>query len=154
MKRIFTIITVTIFVWGCAKKISPQASSAPVSSNSGSAVAAPEMSPKLGNSVPVGNTPVTPSSSSTPASPAAIPSVPSTPEGTRTPTDRSGTTSPEMLGQATFNVKCGKCHGLKVTSDYTADRWISIMQVMATKAQLTETEKENVLAYVKANAKR
>ena len=152
MKRIFTIITVTIFVWGCAKKISPQASSATVSSNSGSAVAAPEMSPKLGSSAPVVNTSVTPSL--TPASPAAIPSVPSTPEGTRTPTDRSGTTSPEMLGQATFNVKCGKCHGLKVTSDYTADRWISIMQVMATKAQLTETEKENVLAYVKANARR
>ena len=48
-----------------------------------------------------------------------------------------------MLGQSTFNVKCGKCHGLKVTTDYTADRWVSIMQVMATKAQLTETEKEN-----------
>lgn len=152
MKRIFTIITVTIFVWGCAKKISPQASSAPVSSNSGSAVAAPEMSPKLGSSAPVVNTSVTPSL--TPASPAAIPSVPSTPEGTRTPTDRSGTKSPEMLGQSTFNAKCSKCHGLKVTADYTADRWISIMQVMATKAQLTETEKENVLAYVKANAKR
>ena len=152
MKRIFTIITVTIFVWGCAKKISPQASSAPMSSNSGSAVAAPEMSPKSGNSAPVVNTPVMPSS--TPASPAAIPSVPSTPQGTRTPTERSGTKSPEMLGQSTFNVKCGKCHGLKVTTDYTADRWVSIMQVMATKAQLTETEKENVLAYVKANAKR
>ncbi|WP_462253964.1 hypothetical protein [Ferruginibacter sp.] len=154
MKRIFTIITVTIFVWGCAKKISPQASSTPMSSNSGSAVATPETTPKLGNSAPVGNTPVAPSPSSTPASPAAVPSVPSTPEGTRTPTDRSGTKSPEMLGQSTFNAKCGKCHGLKVTTDYTADRWISIMQVMATKAQLTEIEKENVLAYVKVNAKR
>jgi hypothetical protein len=154
MKRIFTIITLTIFVWGCAKKIAPQSSSTPVSSNSGSAVAAPETTPKLGNSAPVVNTPVAPSPSSTPVSPAAIPSVPSTPEGTRSPTDRSGTKSPEMLGQSTFNAKCGKCHGLKVTTDYTADRWISIMQVMATKAQLTEAEKENVLAYVKVNAKR
>ncbi len=152
MKRIFTIITVTIFVWGCAKKIAPQSSSSPMSSNSGSVVAAQEATPKLGNSAPVTATPVAPSS--TPASPAAIPSVPSTPDGTRSPTDRSGTKSPEMLGQSTYNAKCGKCHGLKVTTDYTADRWISIMQVMATKAQLTETEKENVLAYVKTNAKR
>lgn len=151
MKRIFTIIAVTVFIWGCAKKMSPQASSAPMSSNSGSAVVAPDMSPKLGSSVPVGTTPVAPPS--TPALP-AVPSIPSTPEGTRSPSDRSGTKSAEMLGQSTFNAKCGKCHGLKVTTDYTADRWISIMQVMATKAQLSDSEKENVLAYVKANAKK
>jgi hypothetical protein len=59
-----------------------------------------------------------------------------------------------MLGQATYNAKCGKCHGLKIASDYTVDRWISVMQIMAPKAKLDETEKENVLAYVKANAKR
>lgn len=151
MKRMFTIITVTVFVWGCAKKMSPQVSSAPMSSNSGSPVAVPDMSPKLGNSAPVGNTPVTPSS--TPVLP-EVPSVPSTPEGTRSPTDRSGTKSPEMLGQSTFNAKCGKCHGLKVTTDYPADRWISIMQVMAAKALLSDSEKENVLAYVKANARK
>jgi hypothetical protein len=58
------------------------------------------------------------------------------------------------MGQSTYNAKCGKCHGLKVTTDYTADRWISIMQVMAPKAHLDDTEKENVLAYVKANAKK
>jgi mono/diheme cytochrome c family protein len=59
-----------------------------------------------------------------------------------------------MLGQSTYNAKCGKCHGLKVTTDFTADRWVSIMQVMASKAHLDDTEKENVLAYVKANAKK
>jgi mono/diheme cytochrome c family protein len=58
------------------------------------------------------------------------------------------------MGQGTFNAKCGKCHGLKATSDFTADRWVNILQVMAIKANLTEGEKENVLAYVKANAKK
>jgi hypothetical protein len=151
MKRIFTIITVTIFVWGCAKKISPQSSASAPSTNSGSAVVAPAAPPKF-EAAPVANT--APAASTAPAGSAPIPSVPSTPAGTRTPTERSGTSSPEMLGQSTFNAKCGRCHGLKVTTDYTADRWISIMQVMATKAQLAYAEKENVLAYVKANAKR
>jgi len=79
--------------------------------------------------------------------------VPSTPAGTRSPAEGAAK-SPEMLGQATYNAKCGKCHGLKVTTDYTAERWISVMQVMAPKARLDDTEKENVLAYVKANAKK
>ena len=58
-----------------------------------------------------------------------------------------------MAGQSTYNAKCGRCHGLKVVQDYTKDRWISVMQVMAPKANLSETEKANVLAYVTANAK-
>ena len=45
-------------------------------------------------------------------------------------------------------------HAYKITFDYTVDRWISVMQVMAVKANLTDIEKENVLAYVTANAKR
>ncbi len=62
--------------------------------------------------------------------------------------------SPEMLGQSTFTAKCGRCHGLKNTADYTAERWVGIMESMAPKAHLDDTEKQNVLAYVKANAKK
>ena len=94
------------------------------------------------------------------AKPETTPVVNSTPLGT-TPATPAGTRSaevitktPEMLGQSTFNAKCGKCHGLKIASDYTVDRWISVMQIMAPKAHLDDTEKENVLAYVKANAKK
>lgn len=57
-------------------------------------------------------------------------------------------------GQATYTTKCGRCHGLKTTTDYTAERWVGIMQSMAPKARLDETEKANVLAYVQANAKK
>ena len=57
-------------------------------------------------------------------------------------------------GQQTYSAKCGRCHGLKVTTDFTELRWVQVMQVMAPRANLTETEKENVLAYVRANAKK
>ena len=59
-----------------------------------------------------------------------------------------------ITGQATYNAKCGRCHGLKVTTNYTAERWIGILAVMTLKANLTETEKANVYAYVKENAKK
>jgi mono/diheme cytochrome c family protein len=138
MKRTFTVIALTALVWGCAKKSTPTASTGGTSSNSGSVVNVPATSAK--SETVVTNT-------------APVAAVPSTPAGTRSPAEGAAK-SPEMLGQATYNAKCGKCHGLKVTTDYTAERWISVMQVMAPKARLDDTEKENVLAYVKANAKK
>ena len=142
MKKIFTIITVAVFVWGCAKKITP-ATSANMPASNGGGVFAPSASanaPKT-STVPVAST--------TPV--ASVPST--TAPASRNPADAKPA-SPEVLGQSTYNTKCGRCHGLKVTSDYTADRWVSIMQVMAPKAQLSDVEKENVLSFVKANAKK
>jgi len=141
MKKTFTVIALTVLVWSCAKKSTPTASTGGTSSNTGSVVNAPAAN--TGTVATTAN-----------ANPAAGAVVPSTPEGTRSPADANVTKSPEMLGQSTFNTKCGRCHGLKVTTDYTVDRWISVMQVMAQKANLSDTEKENVLAYVKANAKK
>jgi cytochrome c len=57
-------------------------------------------------------------------------------------------------GQQIYNNKCGRCHGLKRTEDYTAERWVGIMHDMAFRARLDSVEKSNVLAYVQANAKR
>ena len=135
MKRTLTVIVLTVLVWGCNKKVTPTASTSKPSSNSGSVI----------------NTPSANAQTTTTAAPVAT--TPATPEGSRTPAAGSTTMSPEMMGQATFNAKCGKCHALKVVNNYTADRWISVMQVMAPKAQLSDAEKDNVLAYVKANAK-
>lgn len=132
MKKIIAIISLSIIVWSCSKKITPAASSTSISSNSGTAVAVPATAP---------------ASTATPAP--VSPDSPST-----IPVDASKPKTSEMMGQDIYNAKCGNCHGLKVTSDFTADRWISIMQVMATKAKLSDTEKDNVLAYVKANAKK
>jgi mono/diheme cytochrome c family protein len=133
MKYFLCITVMFVFIIGCSKKITPANSGTP-SGNSG-AVLAPANSDKP-----------------------AQPDVPIAPDPTATAsksaTKEGGNKTPEMEGQATFNVKCGQCHGLKVTTDYTVERWVTVMQVMAIKANLSDVEKENVLAYVKANAKK
>jgi mono/diheme cytochrome c family protein len=144
MKKLLTIIAVTILVWGCAKKMAPASSGGGTSSGSSEVANTPATKPT--------SAPVTPA---VPAAPSAVPVTPATPSGSRTPdADPAKPVAPEVAGQTTYNTKCGKCHGLKVVNDYTADRWISIMQVMAPKAHLTDAEKDNVLAYVKVNAKK
>ncbi|RYY87909.1 MAG: cytochrome C [Chitinophagaceae bacterium] len=57
-------------------------------------------------------------------------------------------------GHQVYNAKCGRCHALKEPSNYTAERWVPIMQSMAPKAKLNEEETANVMAYVQANAKK
>lgn len=56
-------------------------------------------------------------------------------------------------GKTTFATKCGRCHALKNPGDYTSVQWVPLVNVMAPKAQLTDTEKANVLAYVQNGAK-
>lgn len=52
-------------------------------------------------------------------------------------------------GQEVYNAKCGKCHDLPKPEAFTEAQWVPIMDKMAPKARLTETEKANVLVYVK-----
>ncbi|MCL1677072.1 c-type cytochrome [Elizabethkingia meningoseptica] len=62
----------------------------------------------------------------------------------------------QQLATATelFNTRCGKCHDLPKPEDHTAEQWKPIMDQMAPKAKLTDEEKNWVLAYVSANAKK
>lgn len=63
--------------------------------------------------------------------------------------------SPEAIaGKVVFTAKCGTCHDLKNPGDFTAQKWISIVNEMGQKAKLNDTDKQNVLAYVQSNAKR
>jgi len=62
-------------------------------------------------------------------------------------------TGDATAGQATYMAKCQRCHALKNPGDFTSDQWPPILNSMAVKAQLSDTEKANVLAYVLANAK-
>lgn len=68
----------------------------------------------------------------------------------------SGLSNDKMvaMGHDTYTAKCGRCHELKKVDDFTAARWEPILASMAPKAGLTEAETANVLAYVKANAKK
>lgn len=141
MKKIVIIVVAAIMVASCNKKASPSASNNGTGNTSGVAATASN------------NTPVTAEKAATSATVAV--NTNTNPESQASKTTREpGQLSPEQHGQATYSTKCGRCHGLKVTTDYTVDRWITVMQVMALKAKLSDEEKENVLAYVKANAKK
>ena len=150
MKKIFTILTLTVIIWGCAKKMAP-AKATVLSSNTGSVIAKNSETPAtISTTTEINATPqtATPATFTTAAPNAEIKIV------------KAGTQTPEVMaqiaGQSTYNAKCGTCHGLKVTTDYTSDRWVSIMAVMAngSHANLNDTQKDNVLAYVRANSKK
>lgn len=56
-------------------------------------------------------------------------------------------------GKEVYESKCGSCHNLKKTTDYTFAEWNPIMDRMAKKADLDYLQKQNVLGYLKDNAK-
>ena len=145
MRKTFTIAILVIMVWGCAKKMAPSKAILPSSNN---------VSVNSPNVVLPESTTNTP----TPVNQPAVATVSGT-NNTKTLV-KMGTQSPEVLsqiaGQATFNAKCGRCHQLKVTTNYTRDRWAAVMAVMSnsTHANLSDMERENVLAYVQANSQK
>lgn len=57
-------------------------------------------------------------------------------------------------GKITYEAKCGRCHGLKEPGEYTAEKWVGLVNWMAPKAHLSDSEKADVLAYVQAGAKK
>lgn len=56
-------------------------------------------------------------------------------------------------GKEIYESKCGSCHDLNKPSDYTFKEWNPIMNKMAKKADLDYMQKQNVLGYLKDNAK-
>lgn len=143
MKKIVPVLISGIFIWGCAKKMTPAQTETPPASNTGAVINNPSKPAETttgtgsagGGNTPTGSTGI---------------------EGTKTaaPKERSAAETAAIAGQSTFNAKCGKCHGLKPAGDYTATRWANILAVMAPKANLSEEERNNVYEYLKANAKK
>ena len=140
MKKFFSILLLTVLVWSCSKKMAPAKTEIP-SSNTGMS------SSNTGNKNIDNTPPVQHTENNNPD--LSSKSLPVPDPAKMSPAELSA-----RAGQSTYNAKCGRCHGLKVVSDYTAPRWASIMQVMATKANLAEAEKANVLTYVQLNAKK
>ena len=56
-------------------------------------------------------------------------------------------------GQTVYQAKCGGCHDLPRASEYGYSEWSNIMIKMSRKAHLSDTETDQVLAYVHSNAK-
>lgn len=142
MKKLLPTFILVIMVWGCAKKMTPAKSETP-SSNTGSVINT------QGDNNPGKSTGTTTSSSQVPVDNTGITGTKIADTKEKSPAETAA-----IAGQAIYNAKCSRCHGLKATIDYTADRWASILAVMAPRANLSETEKANVYAYVKANAKK
>lgn len=56
-------------------------------------------------------------------------------------------------GRKVFENRCSRCHALKQPGSYEQQKWVQILERMAPKAQLDETQKAAVLAYVQHYAK-
>lgn len=57
-------------------------------------------------------------------------------------------------GQTVYTSRCGRCHGLKKTENYTVQQWDSILKSMIPKAKLNDDEAKQVTAYVLEHAKK
>lgn len=57
-------------------------------------------------------------------------------------------------GKSLYERKCGICHALHSPSSYNYARWKEIMSIMKERAQLTKSENNLVMAYLKTNAKK
>ena len=57
-------------------------------------------------------------------------------------------------GHQLYDQNCNKCHRLFLPDEFKEKRWDRILDEMAPKARLNDAEKQKVLAYVKANAKK
>lgn len=57
-------------------------------------------------------------------------------------------------GQTVYTNRCGRCHGLKKTENYTTQQWSNILKSMIPKAKLNDDEAKQVTAYVMEHAKK
>jgi len=64
--------------------------------------------------------------------------------------------NPEVAsaGQTVYTNRCGRCHGLKKTENYTVQQWDNILKSMIPKAKLNDDEAKQVAAYVMEHAKK
>jgi mono/diheme cytochrome c family protein len=69
---------------------------------------------------------------------------------TTKPNSNAGTAS---AGQTIYTNRCGRCHGVKKTENYTQQQWENILKRMIPKARLNDEEAKQVTAYVMEHAK-
>lgn len=72
------------------------------------------------------------------------------------PTSQSASSEETTIaaGKVLYESRCSRCHGLPEVDKWSATQWEPIMESMAPKAKLTDVEKQQVTAYVNANAKK
>lgn len=73
-----------------------------------------------------------------------------TPVGKSTKTTGSKRLTADMIaqGRTIFENNCGKCHALPEPKSHTDAQWVSLVNVMAPKAKLTDAQAEMVYDYL------
>jgi len=57
-------------------------------------------------------------------------------------------------GQTVYTNRCGRCHGLKRTDNYTSQQWENILKTMAPRAKLNDVETRQVTDYLMEHSKK
>jgi cytochrome c5 len=73
---------------------------------------------------------------------------------TNTETSNVSNTDVTSAGKTIYVNRCGRCHGLKNTENYTQQRWENILKSMIPKARLNDDEAKQVTAYVMEHSKK
>jgi hypothetical protein len=60
----------------------------------------------------------------------------------------------KVSGKTLYEQKCGQCHPLFSPKDFTFDKWKQTLVVMRERAQLTNSQYNSIVSYLKANAKK
>jgi hypothetical protein len=138
MKKITVILLAVVAMYSCAKKMTPAASAPSTDKASATVSAASAPATESKPTAMKAETPVAPVTSEA----AIVAEVTAT---DAMPLKKE--TAQVVAGKEVFKAKCGRCHDLKAPENYTATKWVKIVDWMAPKAKLDATEKENVLAY-------
>ena len=64
-----------------------------------------------------------------------------------------GSETEQSVGEALFYQRCTMCHSAKDPNQYTKTQWRGITQSMFPRAGLNPLEREEVMAFLEANAK-
>lgn len=138
MKKTILICLAIIAMYSCAKKMTPAASAPSTDKESATVTAATALASKTKPTEMKTETPVAPVTSE------AVASIDAT---TTDATAVKKETTQVVAGKEVFKAKCGRCHELKAPENYTAAKWVKIVDWMAPKAKLDASGKENILAY-------
>jgi mono/diheme cytochrome c family protein len=134
MKKLSIIIIAIIALYSCAKKMTPVATQPTATINEAKPAKLPAVQANINNETAIAD------------------SLERAKVAAKVTTAKTETAE-VTIGKETFKAKCGRCHELKNPTDYTAAKWVKLVDWMAPKAKLTATEKDNVLAYVSFYAK-
>jgi mono/diheme cytochrome c family protein len=134
MKKLTIIIIAIVALYSCAKKMTPVATQTTATANEAKPAKLPAVQANINNETAVAD------------------SIEKAKVAAKVATTKTETAE-VTIGKETFKAKCGRCHELKNPADYTAVKWVKLVDWMAPKAKLSAAEKDNVLAYVSFYAK-